>query len=401
MKTNILICCTLFSINSIMVSCQSKTQNKEINTSVNQLKMKEQFPNNKTAFEKINDKVIFYQPSGNKVLTIDLKSSEYEFYHPGEVYAQYLVKVNDFTCFLPKKMTENYVFSKNNSSTVKTSITKVFSTNELGLITAIVYELPENDGAKKHTTEFTYNKFAQLLKIEDNGKTVLENKYDDQGNLSESKTSDKHHKYQYDSSGKIVKAEEENNGIKNTFHYAYNSAGLVEKKYSENENEVEKFKYNTKENIIEFIKYSGKIDKSDTKKLSNHFVKKTYSYSNDRISEEKEYEYNIINASILVEKKWNPINIDEQRKLAWKKLDDKSELPLSALENQYNYQSKFIDIVKNQYSFSNRVKNGKTEPDKEVINTENIKFSLDFMGRAVKKEATDKNKKIGLQEFSY
>ncbi len=385
----------------IVISCQSKKYTNETNIAINSFSSKNKFPNNKTAFEKINDQVIFYKPSGNKMLTIDLQSSEYEFAFPDEVYAQYLVKVNDFNYFLPKKSIENYVFSKNNSSTVKTNINKTFTTNDLGLITAISYELPENDQAKKHTTEFTYNKFAQLLKITDSGKTVVENKYDENGNLIESKTSDKQSKYSYDSTGKIVKAEVEKSGEKNIYNYTYNAADLVEKKYTEDQNKGKEFKYNSNGNLIEIIEYSGKIDQSDSKKLINHFVKKTYAYGNNHVSEEKEYEYNIVNASVLVDKKWNPIGIEEQRKLAWKKLNEQSELPLSAIESQCNYQSGQIEIVKTQYNFSNRVKNGKTEQNKEVLDTESIKFTLDSSQRPIKKEITDKNKKALTQEFSY
>ena len=53
MRKHILTYSILFSINSLMVSCQSKTQSKETNTSVNLLKMKEQFPNQKTAYENV------------------------------------------------------------------------------------------------------------------------------------------------------------------------------------------------------------------------------------------------------------------------------------------------------------------------------------------------------------
>ncbi|WP_312389935.1 hypothetical protein [Chryseobacterium sp.] len=103
----------------------------------------------------------------------------------------------------------------------------------------------------------------------------------------------------------------------------------------------------------------------------------------------------------MVDKKWNPISIEEQRKLAWKKLHEQSELPLSAIESKYNYQSGQIEIVKTQYNFSNRVKNGKTEQNKEVLDTESIKFTLDSSQRPIKKEITDKNKKALTQEFSY
>lgn len=384
-----------------MVSCQSKTQSKETNTSANQLKMKEQFPNNNTAFEKINDKVTVYKPSGNKVLTINLTSSEYDFSWPDEIYTKYLVKVNDFMYYLPKKITQHYEFSGADNSTSAGSFHKIFTVNELGLITAITSEFPKNNKVEKSDAVFTYNKLAQLLKIVDNGKTVVDNQYDDNGNLLETKTSEQQTKYQYDSNGKITKAEVNKGGVKNTFKFVYNAAGLIEKKYSEDQNKVKEFKYNAKGKVSETIEYSGSIDKSDAHKLVNHFIRKIYTYSNDQVIEEKEYEYNITNASVLVEKKWQPIDIEEQRKLAWKKLNDSSELPLKAIESQYNYQSGQIAITKNQYSFSNRVKNGKTEKNKELLSSESIKFTLDQSGKVLKKETSDKNKKAEIQEFDY
>lgn len=384
-----------------MVSCQSKTQNKETNTSANQLKMKEQFPNQKTAFEKINDKVTLYKPSGNKVVTIDLKSSEYNFSSPDEVYAKYLIKVNDFMYFLPKKITSNYEFSGSDNSTSAGDFNKVITVNDLGLITSIKNEFPQNNQVGKNNAEFTYNKFAQLLKISDNGKTVVENQYDDNGNLLEIKTSEKHSKYQYDTSGKVIQSEIDKKGVKNTFNYRYNTRGWIEKKYTEDQNMVKEFTYNSKGELTETIEYSGTIDKSDSNKLVNHFTKKEYTYNNNQIAEETEYEYNIVNASVLVDKKWQPITIDEQRKLAWKKLRDQSELPVSGIENIYNYQSGQINLIKNKYSFSNRVKNGKTEQNKELLSSDSIKFTLDSSGKAIKKEKSDQNKKIEIHEFSY
>jgi len=44
-----------------------------------------------------------------------------------------------------------------------------------------------------------------------------------------------------------------------------------------------------------------------------------------------------------------------------------------------------INIIISQ-NFSNRVKNGKTELDQEVINMENIKFRLNSKGKVLRKE---------------
>lgn len=384
----------------IVISCQSKAYTTETNIPIVHFDTIRKFPNNTTAFEKINNQVVFYTPSGNEIFTVDLKSTQYEFYVPEVEMAHYLVKVNDFIYFLPQKVTEHYVFSKNSTHTVKADVTKVFTTNNLGLITSITYELPEDDGVRKHTTLFTYNLFAQLLKITDNGKILLENKYDDQGNVVRSKTKDRQSDYQYDSSGKIIKKREETDGIQKIFTYTYNAAGWLEKKYTEDQNEVEEFRYQTKGNIREIVRYSAVTDKSDAQKLMSHFTKKTYIYSNNLISEEKEYEYNIMNASVLINKKWNPLTIDEQRKLAWKTFNDQSGWPISASESKYKYQPAQVDIIKTQYSFANRGKNDTTEQGKEVTDINHTLFTLDSSGRAIK-ETVSRNKTIETKDFSY
>ncbi|WP_241331093.1 hypothetical protein [Chryseobacterium arthrosphaerae] len=55
----------------------------------------------------------------------------------------------------------------------------------------------------------------------------------------------------------------------------------------------------------------------------------------------------------------------------------------------------------NNFGFSNRVENGKLSQEKEVLQTESIKFSLDDVGRIIKKESIDKDKKIIIEKYFY
>lgn len=386
----------MFFVSSTTVSCQSKTQNKEMNTSINQLKMKEQFPNKIVAFEKINEKINFYKPSGSKILTIDLQTNKYTFFDSDEIYSKYLIKVNDFLYFLPKVIKQNYTLPIGASGTASGGASTEYSTNDLGLITTIQKDFAEN----KSKAEFTYNKYAQLLKIVDNGKVVVENKYDDNGNISEIKTSSIFIKNQYDAYGKITKVEANENGKKNVLNYYYNSSGMLEKVQSHLQNFVKEFQYDSAGKIKTITEYSAAIDKNETNKLINHFIKKTYKYDGELVIEETKTEYSIANVSVLLEQKWQSLSIEEQRILAWKKFNDNSETPLSEIERKYLYTLNEINVIENKYVFSNRIKQNKTEMIKDMINSEKIKYISNNIGKIIKKETND-SKNIIVDEYRY
>ncbi|MBV6881797.1 hypothetical protein KVY03_18385 [Epilithonimonas sp. FP105] len=109
----------------------------------------------------------------------------------------------------------------------------------------------------------------------------------------------------------------------------------------------------------------------------------------------------IVNASILVDKKWQPINIEQQRKLGWKMLNEPSQLPLSETEKKYTYTANEVHISVNNFSFSNRVENGKTIQERDIRDFEKIKFILDNNGRIVKKETNRENRETEIEEYSY
>jgi len=400
MRKHILTYSILFSINSLMVSCQSKTQSKETNTPVNLVKMKEQFPNQKTAYEKTNDKVAFYKPSGQKILTIDLKRSMYSVYSP-EFYHEGLIKINDMLYFLPLKVEKHETFSIGETGTASGTFKTINSVNDKGLLWKGKVEYPVGNTVKINDISYEYNKFGQLLKVEQNNQVIVDNSYDDNGHLVASKMPDAHIKYSYDKEGNIVTEEVERKGNKKIYTLAYNSSQQIIKKYTQNQDQVKEFKYDANGRVLSITEYSGEIDKSDSHKLNNHFSKKIFSYTDGQLANEKHLEFKITNASVLVNKKWEAIDIEQQRKLAWEKINDPSEIPVSETDKKYSYQADEIKISINDFGFSNRVKNGKSSLEKEVLSTESIKFTLDGSGRIIKKESLDKNKKNLVENYSY
>lgn len=107
--------------------------------------------------------------------------------------------------------------------------------------------------------------------------------------------------------------------------------------------------------------------------------------------------------SFRINKKREPITIEEQKKLAWQKLRDPSTNPLFCIERKYSYQSDEINVIVNKFSFSNTLKNGKNETDKKLTNSETTTYTLDTLGRVVKKETINKDqyKEREIQSFSY
>lgn len=401
MKKYILLCSISFSINSTMVSCQSKTPDTESNTSVNLSKMKEKFPNQKTAFEKINNKVDFYEPSGNKTLSIDLQKSLYKVDLTSDIYLEHLIKINDQLYFLPEKVDREQTFSAGNTGTSKGNFSNQFEINEMGLAIKEKVESPADNKTKTNEIIYEYNKFGQLLKVLENKKTIAEYIYDDGGYLTEAKIAENKITYQYNKEGLITIEDKHENRIKISLKYQYNSAKQLIKKMSEDQNYAEEFRYDNDGRLLSVIKYSAEIDKNNSEKLINNFVKKIYNYANEKLSEEKVYEYQMVNASVLVNKKWQPLNIDQQRTMAWEKLNNTDEIPTSEIERLYTYNKSNIIVSIKRFNFSNRVINGTSKLEKEISNSESVKFLFDSSGKIIKKETTDKNRGTTVENYSY
>lgn len=399
------IYCLLLSAGSVMISCQSKTYNKEANTIVNQFTMKEKFPNHQTAFEQVDNKVKFYNPTGSLVLVGDLKKSMYIAHQPESNYSFYLNKINDFLYFLPQKVKENYTFSTGNVGTGVGAFSTVSVINNLGLLDKKKIEYPNNDGkVSVYDVAYSYNKFAQLLQVKQDSDVILEHKYDENANIIETKTTKEQSKFTYNKEGEILQEEIINkNGSKNILNYNYNSLKLIEKKYNADETIVKEYQYDSSNQLVSVIEYNGTLDENDPNKLINHFIKKVYIYNKEQVIEEKFYEYNIRHSSIVINKKRIPIEITEQKKLAWEKLKDQSAIPFSGIEKKYSYQSNEINVVINKLDFSDSFRDVTTVAKSKVINTEIIKYKLDNLGRVVRQEVySNQNKEPEeIKEYSY
>ncbi len=390
----------LFLINSIMFSCQSKKQSGETNTSVNLTNRKEVFPDQKTAFENVNNNVDFYEPSGNKIFSVDLRKSLYKVDLISIFYSEHLSKINDQLYFLPKKINAEQTFATGNTGSAEGNFTYQYEINELGLATKEKVEFPANSRVKVNDIIFEYNKFGQLLKVIQNKKPVIQNAYNEVGHLIESKNPEKSSKLKYNED-LIVIEERQENGVKTILKYQYNAAKQLVKKSSDDQTYVEKFNYDDGGRLVSIVRYSAEIDKDNTNKLINHFTKISYNYTNTQLTEEKVHEYKIVNASVLADKKWQPLNIEQQRKIAWEKLNDPTGIPVSEIERIYRYKENGIVVKVNHFSFSNRITNGKANLEKEISNSQSIKFSFDNTGKIVKKETTDKNNRTISETYSY
>ncbi|MDN3694517.1 hypothetical protein QWZ06_20735 [Chryseobacterium tructae] len=399
-----------------MISCQSKKYNKETNTIANQFTIKEQFPNHQTAFEKNGDQIVFFASGKQHEMyaKVNLKSHLFDIQNVALFNTDHLLDISHSMYFLPEKYSTFYKYPIGRSGTAGGDFFTTIEFNELGLIKSIEKNLPDS----KDKYLYKYNKYGQLLKIVEDkmiDKMLLENTYDENGRLISQKKDNKDTKlereFSYDKNDNIIKEsikekEVASNGKvikdgKYTLLYQYNKGQIV-RKYTENEDHVIDFEYNpTGDKLISIIEYYGVLDKNDTKKWINHFTKTVYTYNDNQITEERKYEYHIINSSVFTNKKWIPITIEEQKKLGWQKFKDQSEIPLSGIEKKYSYQSNEINVDINKYSFSITLAKGKSEKNKELLDSETIKYRLDNIGRIIKQEVYNKKELVKTQEFYY
>ncbi|CAD0224149.1 conserved exported protein of unknown function [Chryseobacterium sp. JV274] len=403
----------------IVISCHSNSQNmQEYNKEVEKFSTKELYPSQKSAYEKNGDMVLFYLPGRlhERYAKVDLKSHVFDIKHSMFLNTDDLLEINHFKYFLPKKYSTFYKYPIGRSGTAGGDFFTLIEFNELGLVKSIEKNLPD----AKNKYLYHYNKYGQLLRIAEDkmiDKILLENIYDENGRLISQKKNTRDiqsvREFSYDKNdnilvenikekviapnGKVVKDETY------TLRYQYDSKGKIVRKYSENENHVVEFQYDpASDTLMNIVEYYGISDKGDAKKWVNHFTKTTYTYTKDQITGENKYEYNIVNASVLADKKWTPISVEQQKALAWKKFKEGSETPLSEIDKKYQYETGAIHTEINTYNFSNKFKNGKTEVNKELADSEKIKFILDNNGRITQKEISNTKKNSSeVQVFYY
>ncbi|UHO37409.1 hypothetical protein H5J24_17080 [Chryseobacterium capnotolerans] len=408
----------IFICFSLVIGCYSgDPKREENNREVEIFNETELYPDQRTAYSKKGNTILFYSPTSDHslYLTADLDKHILTLKDPEAMNLAGLLKINDFKYIVPKKYADFHKFALGAAGTGGGEFFTHIELNKLGLIKTMEIDVPE--GKSKYL--YQYNKYGQLLKLAKErmllNKVLLENRYDEKSRLIFRKQDDENFKSEitwvYDKNGYIQKEnawEKEiapnGNIIKDqtkTFFYEYNKQGQLIKKYTQNRNDIIDFTYNNENKLVSILEYSGTIDNDHPGKIMNHFVKKTYTYLKDEVINAVSYEYDIINSTVLVNGKWETISMEEQKKHAWKKLKDQSAIPLRIMETKYTYQPSEINISLHQYSiYSNS--NEQKKPTKQLVDSDSITYRCDSKGRLVKKETYNPGtKEIEVQEIFY
>ncbi|BAP30301.1 YD repeat protein [Chryseobacterium sp. StRB126] len=399
---------------SLVIGCRpSDPKTEENNREVEKFNDTEFYPDQKTAYTKKENIVLFYAPTSDHSLYLatDLNTHLLSTQDPEAMNFTGLLKINDFKYILPKKYADFYKFALGAVGTGGGDFFTHIEFNELGLVKSMERNFPES----KNKYWYQYNKYGQLLKlIEDKllDKVLLENRYDEKSRLVFQKQNDEDFKSErtwvYDNNNRVQKEtawEKEiapnGNVIKDetkTFFYEYNNLGQLIKKYTQNGNDVIEYTYNLEHKLVNTLKYSGIIDKDHPEKIINHFVKKTYAYLKDEVVEAISYDYRITNSSVLIKGKWEAISIEEQKKYAWEKLKDQSAIPLQIIGTKYTYEPSGINIVTHKYS----INNGQKGQSKQLVDLDSMRYILDRGGRIIKKETYNTDaKEMDVQEIFY
>lgn len=388
---------------SLMASCHSGDPKvQENNKATEVFNDTELYPDQKTAYTKKQNTVLFYAPTSDHTLYLEtnLNTRLLTLQDPETMNITGLLKINDFKYILPKKYADFYKFALGATGTGGGDFFTHIEYNGLGLIKSMERNFPE--GKNKYL--YQYNKYGQLLKLIEErtllNKVLLENTYDEKSRLIFQKRDYEDYKSEknwvYDKNNRVQKEtawEKEiapnGNIIKDetkTFFYEYDHKGQLVKKYTQNRNDIIEYTYNNEHQLVSTLEYSGTIEKDHPEEIMNYFIKKTYAYLNDEVIEALRYEYKITNYNVLVNGKWEAISIEEQKKKAWEKLKEQSAVPLQIIETKYAYQPSEINITTNKFHLSTTYNNGQIGQRKELADSDSMKYILDSKGRIIKKE---------------
>ncbi|WP_347218733.1 hypothetical protein [Chryseobacterium sp.] len=416
-KSRLLKSLTLIFFNLIIGCHSGDPKTMENNKEVEAFNDTELYPDQKTAYIKKGNTVLFYSPTSdhNQYLANDLNTHILTVQDPGAMNLSGLLKINDFKYILPKKYADFYKFALGTTGTGGGDFFTHIEFNELGLIKTMEIDSPE--GKNKYL--YQYNKYGQLLKLMKErrllNKVLLENRYDEKSRLVFRKQDDEDFKSErtwiYDSNNRVQKEttwEKEiapnGNVIKDEtkiFFYEYNKQGQLIKKYTQNQNDIVEYTYNNNHKLTGILEYSGMIDQDHPEKIISHFIKKTYTYLKEDVIEAVKYEYNMINSTVLINGKWETMSIEEQKKQAWEKLKDQSAVPLNIIETKYSYQPSEINIAIHQYSIYSNY-NGQKGQSKQLVDSDSMIYRRDERGRIVKKEVYNASaKEMEIQEIFY
>ncbi|MBP2619638.1 hypothetical protein [Chryseobacterium jejuense] len=408
----------IFICFSLVIGCYSgDPKREENNREVEIFNETELYPDQRTAYSKKGNSILFYSPTSDHslYLTADLDKHILTLKDPEAMNLAGLLKINDFKYIVPKKYADFHKFALGAAGTGGGEFFTHIELNNLGLIKTMEIDVPE--GKNKYL--YQYNKYGQLLKLAKErmllNKVLLENRYDEKSRLIFRKQDDENFKSEitwvYDKNGYIQKEnawEKEiapnGNVIKDEtkiFFYEYNNLGQLIKKYTQNRNDVIEYTYNNEHKLLSTLEYSGTIDKDHPEKIINHFLKKTYTYLKEEVVEAISYEYKITDSTVLINGKWATMSIEEQKKQAWDKLKDQSAIPLQIIETEYSYQPSEINIVAHEYSIYSNY-NGQKGQSKLLIASDSMKYKFDRGGRIIKKENYNADtKEMDAQEIFY
>ncbi|NRS90692.1 hypothetical protein HNQ02_003639 [Flavobacterium sp. 7E] len=390
-------------------SCQSNNKNmQENNKIVVKWNDTDLYSNQKVAYKKNDSVVSFYSLSDNSIYAeINLKSFNSLIYNQEIFNTRELIKINKFNYFSPKKYSENYTLPLGNVGTGLGSFYTYINYNELGLINNILTEYPEENSKFL----YYYNKYGQLLKIVEDkfiDKTLLENEYDEKARLifQEENYEDSKSKkiFYYDEKDNITKQNIINDKINYSLLYEYNPKLQLIKKYSEDKNYYFEYSYDNKGMLTRELQYKASIDKNNPSEIINYFIETNFEYNNSgSLVKETISEIPYINKYILVNKEWQPLNLDEQKKDAWKEYNKKG-----------NFFFRYIKTISYKYLNNNIISSEKNviknESDGNIYHSveqvhlnEKIKYTYNDLGQVIKKEIFEQGKfePDNVQEYSY
>jgi hypothetical protein len=281
------------------------------------------------------------------------------------------------------------------------------------------YEISSSDG-EKQIIKFIYQNYNLTKIIDDKiiNKTLLENKYDEEGQLVYQEKNYEELKskkdFFYDKKKNLIKeivwSKEiaPNRNIicekKHILQYEYNLKEQLIKKYSEDKNYYFEYSYNEKGRLIKELGYTASIDENNPKKITNNFIENSFEYdmSGNLVKEiVKEVPYS--NGFILVNKEWQPLNLEEQKKQAWEEYKKNgiyfftyiTTTTYQYLEN--NIISSIKNVIKNENDGNNY------HSIEQTLLQEKIKYTYNNLGQIIKREVFKEGKlePISIQDYSY
>lgn len=399
----------LISCLFLILSCQKNIQNRpkmdnEILTNTTT------FPNGKVAYKKENNAISFYNPNGMLVAKTDTETKQLYVFNNRLFDTYYKLKLHEFLYFNPSKYYTHYTFPTGRVGTAGGNFSTVIKYNELELVTSLTIETPDGE----YAYNYSYNKYGQLLKIEEDkwiDKTILENTYNKEGYLIEQeKDEDEFHSkstFFYDKSNNVIKEIEKVKvrNSKDTFiwKYEYDKAGCLTKKYTSDYSKVETRRYDDNGLLIRKLVYEVNPDTSIPTEIVQHFTEHNYIYDeNTNLTKETTNYRDYTRTGTRINNEWIDLSIEDQKKLGWEDYNKNDIFFMHSDIKSYNYPNN--KIVSSQYQKYSYTSNNKKYRKKEENVYEFIKkkYYYNKLNQIIKVETLNNaNEIIESKEYSY